>query len=62
MSKEVMIRFAISSAVTFITAFGLAILPMVGDVAFDKAAIFGLIVVGARAGVKALSESLGYKG
>lgn len=63
MNKELVLRFVISSAVTFVTAFGLAVLPMLGDVEYTKGAVFALILVGARAGVKAVSEGLfGLKG
>lgn len=43
-----------SSVITFISTFAFAVLPMLGDTSFDKSAIFALMMVGIRAGVKAL--------
>lgn len=63
MKNEVLVRYAISSAVTFLTAFGVAVLPFIGDVELEQGALFALAIVGVRAGVKALSEYLlGLKG
>lgn len=54
-------KWLISSVVTFFTAFGVAILPLIDKLSFDtlsKSAIFALIFVGIRAGIKALIEYL----
>jgi len=55
-------RYLISSLVTFATAFLIGVLPMVGNVGWESAALFGLIAAGVRAGVKALVETAGYRG
>lgn len=51
-------RYIISSALTFVATFAAAILPSIGDLQFTKAAIVALIMVGLRAGIKALFEFL----
>lgn len=43
-----------SSIITFISTFALAVAPMLGDASWDKATIVALVLVGVRAGVKAL--------
>lgn len=52
-------RYLISSVVTFITAFLIAILPNLQTLDIDTlgiSALIGVFGVGARAGIKALSE------
>lgn len=49
-------RHLLSAAVTFLTAFLVAIAPGIGDVQFTSAGLFALLLVGARAGVKAFME------
>jgi hypothetical protein len=54
-------RYVLSSLVTFISAFALAIYPMLDDLSlnnFTQATAVGLLFVGIRAGVKALIEFL----
>lgn len=48
-----------SSLITFISTFALAVIPFLGDATWDKATIVALILVGVRAGVKALFAYLG---
>lgn len=62
MSKDQIVRYAISSALTFVAAFAIAVAPFVADVSPDQAALFGLVMVGVRAGVKAVAEQFGFKG
>ena len=55
-------RYIVSSGVTFVSSFILAILPVITDPSWSytgKAAIFALLAAGARAGVKALWEKWG---
>lgn len=47
-----------SSVITFVATFAAAVLPGIGDVQFSKGAIIALILVGIRAGVKAIFEML----
>lgn len=47
-----------SSVVTFIATFAAAVLPMWGDAGFTRSALVALAMVGLRAGVKAILESL----
>lgn len=52
-------RYLISSLVTFISGFCIAILPVIENLNFEdlgEGVIWGIIFVGARAGVKALIE------
>jgi hypothetical protein len=49
-------RYLLSSTITFVTGFSIAVLPTLGSLAWDKSAIFALFVVGLRAGFKALGE------
>lgn len=55
-------RYIVSSVVTFISAFCLAIYPMLSDSSMTfatfKASIFAIVFVGIRAGIKALIEFL----
>jgi hypothetical protein len=54
-------RYLVSSLITFLTAFMIAIVPLMETLTpenFGKSAIFGIIVAGVRAGIKALSEWL----
>lgn len=52
------IEYLKSSVITFIAAFAASTIPFIGGVSADKASIIALILVGARAGVKALFEYL----
>ena len=45
-----------SSVITFIAAFAMAVLPGLGNVDFSKGALVAIVMVGIRAGVKALLE------
>ncbi len=59
--KDTYKRYLVSSLITFLTAFMVAIIPLMETLTpenFGKSAIFGIIVVGVRAGIKALSEWL----
>ena len=47
-----------SSIVTFLASFATSVLPIIGNIEWEKSAIIALIVVGVRAGVKALLEYL----
>ena len=47
-----------SSVLTFISAFALAVLPVLGNMAWTKSALFALLAVGVRAGLKAIAESM----
>lgn len=52
-------RYIVSSLVTFITAFSLAILPILDELSLDSfkdGAIVSVIFVGVRAGIKAFIE------
>lgn len=52
-------RYLVSSLVTFVSGFCIAILPVIEKLNFEdlgEGAILGLIFVGARAGIKALME------
>jgi len=52
-------KWLVSSVVTFFTAFGIAILPLIDTLSYDTletSAVFALIFVGLRAGIKALIE------
>lgn len=54
-------KWLVSSAVTFFTAFGIAVLPLIDTLSYDtleRSAVFALIFVGLRAGIKALIEYL----
>ena len=51
-------RYLISSLVTFATAFLVAFLPFLDSLTWDQAALFGLLFVGARAGLKAAAEEM----
>jgi len=54
---ETVRKYFWSLLVTLLAAFGLAVLPFLGNLPMDKGAIFGLMFVGIRAGVKALVEA-----
>lgn len=52
-------RYIVSSVVTFVTGFALAIYPMLSDISLDnvsKATVVAFLFAGVRAGVKALIE------
>lgn len=49
-------RYVLSSIITFIASFCAAVLPSVGDLEFSRAALVALVLVGVRAGVKAILE------
>lgn len=52
-------RYLVSSLITFISSFLLAITPLVDQLTVDnigRSAIFAILIVGVRAGVKAVSE------
>jgi hypothetical protein len=51
-------RYLLSSAVTFFTSFVIVVVPQLGTVSYTQAALFSLIVVGIRAGFKALGEAM----
>lgn len=54
-------RHLISAGLTFLTAFGVAILPMIETIELNDlktGAVYGVIFTAARAGVKALFEYL----
>lgn len=54
-------RYIVSSIVTFIAGFALAIYPLLNDISIEtltKASIGGLLFAGTRAGIKALIEYL----
>lgn len=51
-------RYIISSVLTFVATFAAAVLPSLGDLQFTKAAVVAIIMVGLRAGIKALFEFL----
>ncbi len=53
-------RYIISSLVTFVAGFALAVVPIIGDItlqSFTNGAIVGVIFVGIRTGTKAVLES-----
>lgn len=61
MSKETLKRHAISAGITFATGFLLAILPFIESTEtpeFTGGIIFGVVLVGLRAGLKASIELL----
>lgn len=58
MNSLILREYIWSSFITFIAAFGTAILPMLGGATWNKAAIFALLAVGIRAGVKAVLNLL----
>jgi hypothetical protein len=45
-----------SSITTFVAAFAFAIAPLVGGAPLDKAALFAIVMVGVRAGTKAVFQ------
>lgn len=52
-------RYAISSLVTFLTGFCVVVLPLMNDITMDtlkNGAYVGIVVLGVRAGIKALME------
>lgn len=54
-------RYAWSSGVTFLAAFGLVVLPQLKDMSWESlggGALVGLLLVGVRAGLKAVVELL----
>jgi len=54
-------RYLISSGVTFVTGFLVAIVPLLEDLSpelFTASVVIGIILAGARAGIKAVSEYL----
>jgi hypothetical protein len=51
-------RYAISSTVTFATAFLIAVLPFLGSLPWEQSAIFALILTGARAGLNAAAKHM----
>lgn len=55
-------RHIISAAVTFVSSFLLAVLPVISDPSWSytgKAAVFALLAVGIRAGIKTVWEKWG---
>jgi len=60
MTKETLQRYLISSAVTFFAGFAVAVLPLLDNLTLESiknGALFGLVFVGVRAGLKALLEA-----
>lgn len=53
-TKKVVYEYLWSSLITFVLAFGAALAPTIGSVPVGKAALFGVIVAAARAGVRAV--------
>lgn len=56
--KDKIIEFAWSSVTTFAAAFLFAVVPVIGGAPMDKAALFAIVLVGVRAGVKAVLQYL----
>ena len=57
--NETLKRHIISAILTFVSGFALAILPVIDQITLESmqnGAVFGVIFVGIRAGVKALLE------
>lgn len=57
--KDKIIEYAWSSLTTFVAAFCIAIVPLLGGLPLDKAAIYAVIFAGVRAGVKAVFQTVG---
>lgn len=51
-------EFAWSSITTFIVSFAFAIAPLIGNSPLNKAAVFAIVMVGVRAGLKAVFHLL----
>lgn len=62
--KENLIRYAKSTAVSFISGFTLGVLPLLQDVSienFSKAFFLGVLFAGLRGGFKVLAENSIFK-
>jgi hypothetical protein len=49
-------RYLLSSAITFVSAFAIIVIPNLATVSYTKAALLSVLAMGVRAGFKALGE------
>lgn len=61
-TKTVTREYLWSALITFVAAFGTAVLPGLGGLQMEQGAIFALIMVGIRAGTAALINLVATKG